>query len=100
MFRSTYFTVAVACAALLLQLVVQSCASGDDEGNGGTGGISGTCGDGILAQDGTEQCDTYDLGGATCETLGEGSGSLGCNMDCTYDVSMCPATPVAGSYGG
>ncbi len=45
------------------------------------------CGNGII--EGPEQCDGMNLNGATCSTLGEGVGMLGCTSVCTYDLSMC-----------
>jgi uncharacterized protein DUF1566 len=51
------------------------------------------CGDGT--QNGVaEECDGSDLGGATCVTLGYGSGTLACAPGCRYDVSGC----VAGAF--
>ena len=41
--------------------------------------------------EGLESCDGTDLGGATCEGLGQGfrSGELRCTADCRYDISGC-----------
>ncbi|MFV8749601.1 proprotein convertase P-domain-containing protein [Nannocystaceae bacterium ST9] len=50
-----------------------------------TGG--GVCGNGAI-EDG-EQCDTGDLGGATCQTEGFGGGGLTCTADCVLDTSQC-----------
>jgi len=52
-----------------------------------------TCGDGVKAA--TEQCDGADLGGASCESLGYASGTLGCDpATCGFDTSACvPAAP-------
>lgn len=36
-----------------------------------------------------EECDGKDLAGATCESLGYGSGVLGCTTDCKYDTTKC-----------
>ncbi|MFH2006570.1 MAG: DUF4215 domain-containing protein [bacterium] len=47
----------------------------------------GLCGDGVIV--GTEQCDTANLGGADCTTVGYTSGALGCDGACRYDVSSC-----------
>ena len=48
-----------------------------------------TCGDGIRQE--WEECDGSDLGGHTCESMGEGftGGELGCNEDCTFDTFWC-----------
>jgi hypothetical protein len=56
-----------------------------------TGGKGG-CGDGI--RDATELCDGRDLGGATCASIGNGSGSLACRNDCTLEISGCTAIGV------
>lgn len=47
------------------------------------------CGDG--SQDPGEDCDAADLGGSTCETLGQGfaGGTLSCDAACTFDTSGC-----------
>jgi hypothetical protein len=50
---------------------------------------------------GTPPCDPKDLGGATCESTGAGSGTLLCDpVTCTFDTTMCvPAAPTMGSGG-
>ena len=53
------------------------------------------CGDSIL--DPGEDCDGTDLGGATCESLGLGEGTLRCNTNCTFDTSGCELVPVCGN---
>ncbi|MFV8756426.1 hypothetical protein ACNOYE_38250 [Nannocystaceae bacterium ST9] len=45
------------------------------------------CGDGMI--DPGEDCDGVDLGGATCVDQGFDQGALGCNDDCTFDVTAC-----------
>lgn len=45
------------------------------------------CGDGV--KNGSDACDTADLGGQGCEDLGYASGTLACNVDCTFDFSSC-----------
>ncbi|PKN22709.1 MAG: hypothetical protein CVU65_14840 [Deltaproteobacteria bacterium HGW-Deltaproteobacteria-22] len=45
------------------------------------------CGDGSV--NGTDDCDGSDLSGATCASLGHGSGSLACAADCTFNESAC-----------
>jgi subtilisin-like proprotein convertase family protein len=45
------------------------------------------CGNGVI--DGAEQCDTGELGGATCQSEGFGGGGLTCTADCTLDTSLC-----------
>ena len=51
--------------------------------------ISG-CGDSII--DSGEKCETNDLAGATCQSLGFLKGTLACNSNCQYDTSNC-STP-------
>lgn len=55
------------------------------------------CGNGIIEVD--EQCDKYNLGGATCNSLGEGRGKLMCDALCLYDYSLCTPETDSGSYG-
>lgn len=50
-----------------------------------------TCGDGVVNQS-TERCDLSDLQGATCESLGLGSGTLRCKPDCQLDTKLCEST--------
>ena len=46
------------------------------------------CGNGIIEED--EQCDSYNLGGATCNSLlGDSRGELQCDKACFFDTSMC-----------
>ena len=63
------------------------------------GGISGyqlvqrpsltpPCGDGIR-EVGVEACDGGDLADQTCASQGQGSGSLACAANCTFDLSDC-----------
>jgi len=64
---------------------------GEEPGPGpGPGGS--TCGDNII--EGTEDCDGTNLGGATCESEGQGTGDLSCNSNCTFDYSGC-SSPTA-----
>ena len=53
------------------------------------------CGDTFIDSQGTmtEQCDTYNLGGADCTTLGFNPGTLSCNPNCTFNTSGCPPRP-------
>lgn len=45
------------------------------------------CGNGVI--DPGEQCDTSDLGGQTCQTLGYLRGGLTCSTDCRFDTEGC-----------
>ncbi len=46
------------------------------------------CGNGTI--EGGEECDGDDLGGETCQSLGEGGGILGCDpLGCYFDASQC-----------
>jgi len=66
---------------------------------GGTGGGGPVCGDGII--NGNDQCDGDNLGGESCASLGEGTGTLGCDpVTCTFDVSMCMHETPTGGTGG
>jgi len=53
------------------------------------------CGDGVVNAAG-EHCDTSDLGGTTCASLGFVSGTLGCTLGCKFNTSAC----VSGGGGG
>jgi cysteine-rich repeat protein len=47
------------------------------------------CGDGVIAGD--ETCDGSSLGGATCESLSLGTGTLACDALCALDPAGCSA---------
>src|SRR5262249_55464388 len=53
------------------------------------------CGDTFIDSEGDqkEECDTFNLGVATCSSLGFAPGPLSCKADCTLDVSQCPLLP-------
>ncbi len=54
-----------------------------------------TCGNG--QKDGVEVCDGPDLGGATCESAGFGTGPLACASNCiVFDTSGCVCAPACG----
>ena len=59
----------------------------------------GSCNnDGV--KDAAEQCDGSDFGGATCMSLGMGSGMLSCS-GCMLNMTMCASgTPTGGTGGG
>jgi serine protease AprX len=54
---------------------------------GGTAGPAPVCGNGL--REGAEACDGTDLGGQTCVTQGFGTGTLACQLDCTFNTSGC-----------
>ncbi|KIG18400.1 Transposase [Enhygromyxa salina] len=73
---------------------------GDGDGDGDPDPTTGgsVCGDGAV--DPGEQCDTDDLKGQTCESLGYASGMLACDpVTCTYDASDCMIDMDGGSGG-
>ena len=49
----------------------------------------GNCGDGIIEKDKGEECEGADHGGATCQTLGFGMGTLVCTEVCTLNDLGC-----------
>jgi len=55
--------------------------------------VKGTayCGDGTI--DAGEDCESSDLGGATCTSLGFASGTLACAPGCTFDLGGCVPNP-------
>jgi hypothetical protein len=75
--------------------------SGEDSGGPGEEDAEADadhCGNGVIEIELGEQCDGDNLGGATCEALGEGPGTLSCFDNCFFDISMCEITPPTG-YG-
>lgn len=80
---------------VLIALLPLGCGDSRDRGSSGTRPAS-TCGNGQL--DGSEVCDGANLGGATCEGLGLGAGSLSCRRDCkALDRSLCAAPTTCGN---
>lgn len=70
-----------------------------------------TCGDGVIDPTLDEVCDGENLGGATCESVGDfDGGTLACNATCGFDTSGCrkcgngviesPETCDGGNFGG
>ncbi len=60
---------------------------------GGTcGGAGPICGDGAINAAG-EECDGADLGGATCESLGLGVGTVSCDAACKLVTTGCAQPP-------
>lgn len=58
--------------------------------------VSFVCGNGVARGD--EQCDLGDLRGQTCDSLGHGTGTLGCTPECKFDFAGCiVATPGGGA---
>jgi LPXTG-motif cell wall-anchored protein len=54
------------------------------------------CGDGVI--DVGEDCDSSNLGGATCLSEGYDGGTLACHSNCTFDTSACTTyTPSCGN---
>jgi pectate lyase len=61
--------------------------------NGAMGG-GALCGNGV--KETGETCDGSDLGGASCSSLGLGTGSLGCLADCSaFDSTLCGGAATA-----
>lgn len=54
-------------------------------------GIVPGCGDGIIEIG--EQCDGINLNNQNCSTLGFFSGTLFCNLNCSFNTSLCITTP-------
>ncbi|MBN2724387.1 MAG: hypothetical protein JXR95_09980 [Deltaproteobacteria bacterium] len=72
-------------AVILLLTTLSSC---DDSGS------SKMCGNGNI--DENEECDTENLFGQTCETLGYYGGNLSCNDQCTFDTTSCELAGICG----
>ncbi len=75
----------------LLLLALQAC---DDDDKKETPPV---CGDGILSQDGTEECEAGQLAGFSCENFGMENGVLGCSELCEFDTSACVPVTVCGN---
>lgn len=43
-----------------------------------------------------EECDSLDLGGQSCVSLGYSGGNLSCNLNCTFNTSQCIIQPPGG----
>lgn len=52
-----------------------------------------SCGNGVVEQGKDEECDGADLAGETCESLGQGSGTLSCLDSCEFNFSQCSSVP-------
>jgi len=65
----------------------QTDADADGIGDACDSGGEPLCGNGT--RESGEECDAFDLGGATCASLGHDAGTLGCNLDCSFDESGC-----------
>lgn len=78
------------------QGVVVMCATGAGGAGGSGGGAS--CGNGIITA--PEQCDGAALGGASCTSMGMGTGMLQCSSSCMYSTSLCTGGTSTGGTGG
>ena len=67
---------------------VSGCS--DDDSSSGQ-----SCGNGVI--EGTEECDSADLNGETCQSRGFAGGTLGCTSSCTFDVSQCTGQDLCGN---
>jgi hypothetical protein len=56
------------------------------------------CGDGIVASG--EQCDTTNMSGSSCPSLGFAGGVLSCTLSCTFNTSACTSGVFGGGGGG
>lgn len=56
------------------------------------------CGNGLI--EGTEECDTDELVGASCQTKGFASGNLTCTSSCLYNVTACTRGGSSSGGGG
>lgn len=82
--------------AFLFALLLPGCPLTDEyyvESNDGQENrvLMPFCGDGSVNTN--EACDGTDLGGATCENRGLGTGALTCTADCHFETSGCMLPP-------
>lgn len=65
-------------------------ANTSSAGTGGTGEPDPVCGNEVL--EGDEECEPDDPAPGDCADVGFETGTLGCNANCTFDVSDCDGT--------
>ncbi len=53
------------------------------------GCVAPGCGNNIVETTLQEECESQNLGGATCETLGYAGGTISCNAGCRLETSAC-----------
>jgi hypothetical protein len=96
--------------ALLLMAVSSACGSSNNAPpateTAGVGPTASVMNPAVAAPKaacgtGTMPCDATNLGGATCASMGVGSGMLLCDpVTCTFDTTMCmPMAPATGTGG-
>lgn len=83
-----FFLISVAILAIILKTT--PVLAGVSDSVSATIKIS-VCGNEII--EGGEDCEGEDLNGQTCESLGYGSGTLTCDIACSFDTSLCPPAP-------
>jgi len=77
------------CASQCLTGGVLACTAWCTFDTSGCTGPGPVCSNGVAEC--TEQCDTNDFRGATCNSLGYDGGTLACDASCHLDVSGCGA---------
>ena len=86
---------------IMVVLIAAACGGGGQDALDPMGGLDASfrCGNGTV--DAAEDCDEEDLGGATCESLGFASGTLGCDLlTCRFDTSGCDSTQTLTNHDG
>ena len=86
---------AVALVVLFTSACVTSAGDDGDVDPDPTDGIDTPfrCGNGVA--DAAEECDESDLKGTSCEGLGFGGGTLGCDLQtCRFDTDQCVGTQI------
>jgi len=70
----------------LIASVWGTAACGDDDGE-----VTGDCGNAVIEVG--EECDRFEMGGATCQIVVPGTnGPLGCTLECAFDTTGCVDT--------
>ncbi|MBN1654180.1 MAG: hypothetical protein JXA30_10420 [Deltaproteobacteria bacterium] len=78
---------------------ISDAESSSDASKSDADGTRDSCGDGIIQGRLGEVCDGENLGGATCRSLGKGTGLLRCTGNCEFDLSMCTSGDIPGDGG-
>jgi hypothetical protein len=106
LYRSVIQRVEIFLAVSLVCIFIAGCGMmsvlvDDEDAGEGASVPASACGNGIIEGRFGEACDSDDVGGATCSSLGKGSGTLRCdNARCQFDFSSCSTSDASASEVG